>query len=103
VRERAQGRARRRLLCPEGHRYSTVGLALATNRDTVKAPWLAIRALEMDAAGLDYLAKQSPDHAATSRRDEADGARGAAQRLRAHAAEAQRRLDALDRTESQRA
>ena len=82
--------------CEEGHRFTAVALALATNRGSVRALWSAIRALEDDAAGLDYLAGRAHEPRAADRKQEAQEAREAALRLRAYANAAQRRLDALD-------
>jgi hypothetical protein len=82
--------------CAEGHRFTAVALALATNGDAVRALWSAIRALEDDAAGLDYLADRAGDPCAADRRQEASDAREAALRLRGYASAAQRRLDPLD-------
>lgn len=85
--------------CDEGHEFTAIGLALATNQASVRTLWLAIHALENDAAGLDYLAGQ--DHPRASQRQrEAAQARDAAQRLRGYAKAAQDRLDALDATVS---
>jgi hypothetical protein len=81
--------------CPEGHSYTAIGLAMATTRKTVSALWSAIRALEDDAAGLEYLAQQQPEAHAAARRREAKESRAAAEHLRVHASAAQRRLEAL--------
>lgn len=85
------------LLCPEGHTYTSLALALATNRGTVAALWRAVRALEDDAAGLTYLAQRDGFGSSEARLTEAGQTREAALRLREHAADAQRRLDALAR------
>jgi hypothetical protein len=81
--------------CPQGHEYTAIDLALATNSNTVKALWLAVRALEDDAAGLDHLTQKYPQFNVPARRREAEAARTAAQQLRQHAGAAQQRLDAL--------
>lgn len=84
------------LSCAEGHSYTSISLALATNREVVRALWLAIRSLDDDALGLTHLAQRYPDHLAGSRLQEAAEARAAAERLRTHAAAAQRRLRSLE-------
>jgi hypothetical protein len=84
-----------RLLCSEGHNYTSLALALATNSGTVRALWRAIRALEDDAAGLTYLAGRQDYGSSSARLAEAAEAREAAFRLREHAAAAQRRLNVL--------
>lgn len=84
--------------CQEDHHYSVVGLALTTNIAALRALWLAIRALENDAASLDYMASQYGDGfgmSAHARRGEAAAAVAAAEMLRDHAQRAQDRLDAL--------
>jgi len=84
--------------CPEGHRYTVIGLALTTNISAVPALWMAIRALEDDAGSLRYMASQHGDTlgmSADERRREAAEAMEAAETLRAHAQRAQNRLDAL--------
>ena len=82
--------------CRENHRYTLAGLALATNIAAVNALWLAIRALDDDAAGLEYLASAGARQPrAAQLLEQAASAREAASRLRTFAAEAQQRLDAL--------
>lgn len=84
------------LRCPEGHDYTPIALSMATNRSTVEALWLAIRALEDDAAGLRHLARLPEYEArAQARLQEAEAAAAAAARLRQHAEDAQRRLESL--------
>lgn len=85
-------------VCREDHRYSALGLALTTNVSALRALWMAIRALEDDAASLDFLATHHGDsfgQMAEARRGEAAATRGAAETLREHARLAQQRLDAL--------
>lgn len=74
-----------------------MGLALATNIAAVNALWRAIRALEDDAAGLEWLTQRAAVDAplALAQRREAREARQAAASLRAYAEQAQQRLDAL--------
>ena len=89
--------------CAEDHFYTVVGLALTTNISALKALWMAIRALEDDAAGLEYMAGHYGDDfgmSAVKRGEEALAAREAADRLRIHARRAQTRLDALPSTPS---
>ena len=84
--------------CREDHDYTVVGLALTTNIAALRALWVAIRALEEDAAGLGYMAEHYGDDyglSAESRRAEAKAALEAAELLRGHARRAQQRLDAL--------
>ena len=84
--------------CPEDHHYSVVGLALTANIAALRAIWLAIRALEDDAASLSYMAKKYGNEfglSAEARQGEADAALDAAAMLRGHAQRAQSRLDAL--------
>jgi hypothetical protein len=84
--------------CPEGHHYTVVGLALTTNVAALRALWMAIRALEDDAASLSYMAEHYGDDygmSADARRAEAAAALAAATMLRTHARRAQDRLDAL--------
>lgn len=84
--------------CREDHRYTIIGLALTTNIDALRALWLAIRALENDAAGLELMAAKYGDRLglpAEARRREAVAALDAAGLLRGHARRAQERLDAL--------
>ena len=83
------------LHCPEGHEYTLLSLSLATNRRTVEALWLAIRALEDDAAGLRLLAERPGALLPQDRGREADAAQQAAVHLRTYAVAAQQRLDAL--------
>ncbi len=85
------------VVCREGHRYTELGLALATNIAAVNALWRAIRALEDDAAGLEWLTGRAAVDAprALAQRREAREARQAAASLRAYAEQAQQRLDAL--------
>lgn len=84
--------------CPEDHHYTAVGLALTTNLAALRAIWMAIRALEDDAASLNYMAENYGDSLgmpAERRRTEAAAARDAAGLLRVQAHQAQQRLDAL--------
>ncbi len=84
--------------CPEDHVYTVIGLALTTNIAALRALWLAIRALEDDAASLNYMAGKYGDgfgSSAEARRAEAAAALAAASTLRDHARRAQARLDAL--------
>lgn len=81
--------------CRENHRYTRVGLALATNIAAVNALWLAIHALEDDAAGLEYMSTLAGREPLPTQLEQAASARGAARRLREYADEAQQRLDAL--------
>ena len=84
--------------CREDHRYTVIGLALTTNIGALRALWLAIRALEDDAAGLELMAAKYGDRfglPAAARRREAVAALDAAGLLRGHARRAQDRLDAL--------
>lgn len=84
--------------CSEAHDYTVLDLALTTNIAALRAIWQAIRALEDDAASLNYMAQNYGDgygmHAET-RRDEADAALAAAKILRGQAQRAQQRLHAL--------
>lgn len=84
--------------CSEEHHYTVVGLALTTNIAALRALWLAIRALEDDAASLKYMSLHYGDQfgmSADRREAEADAALDAAKILRVHAKRAQDRLDAL--------
>lgn len=84
--------------CPEDHHYTVVGLALTTNIAALRALWMAIRALEDDAASLTYMAAHYGDDygmSSDARRAEAEAALAAAETLRSHAQRAQDRLDAL--------
>ena len=84
--------------CQEDHRYTVIGLALTTNIAALRALWLAIRALEDDAASLNYMATKYGDRfglPAEARRREATAALDAASLLRGHARRAQERLNAL--------
>lgn len=84
--------------CEEEHRYTVVGLALTNNLAAVRALWMAIRALEEDAAGLQFMATKYGDgfgQSAEARRAEAEAALEAAALLRDLARRAQQRLDAL--------
>jgi hypothetical protein len=84
--------------CREAHQYTVLGLALTTNIAALRALWMAIRALEDDAASLTYMATNYGDQfglPADARRAEADAALQAARMLREHAQRAQKRLDAL--------
>lgn len=87
------------LVCSEGHSYTSLGLALASNLTAVNALWRAIRALEDDAAGLEWSARRAADagDASTAGHHEADAAAGreAARSLRVLAEQTQQRLDAL--------
>ncbi len=88
-------------VCPNGHVFDAVGLSLATNIAATRALWLAVNAMEDDAAGLAWRAQRSPavDGAeslqAESLLAEARAARDAATTLRVLATAAQRRLDGL--------
>lgn len=84
--------------CTEDHQYTVVGLALTTNIAALRAIWLAIRALEDDAASLTYMSSHCGDKfgMAAERRDaEAVAALEAAALLRVHVRRAQERLDGL--------
>lgn len=84
--------------CQEDHHYTVIGLALTSNIAAVRALWMAIRALEDDAAGLEYMASHYGDGfgmSAAARREEAKAALAAANSLREHARRAQNRLDEL--------
>jgi hypothetical protein len=85
-------------ICTESHRYTVIGLALTTNIAALRAVWLAVRALEEDAASLTFMAERYGDDfgmAADARLSEADAATAAAGVLRSHARSAQDRLDML--------
>lgn len=87
--------------CQEAHDYTVLDLALTTNIAALRAIWQAIRALEDDAASLNYMAQNyGDDHGipAKTRRDEADAAIATAKILRGHAQRAQERLHALPAT-----
>ena len=84
--------------CKDDHHYTVVSLALTTNLAALRAIWLAIRALEDDAASLNYMAATYGDHygmPAERRRSEASAATAAAEMLRGHARRAQQRLESL--------
>jgi hypothetical protein len=86
--------------CTESHHYTVIGLALTTNIAALRSLWMAIRALEADAASLHYMAQHYGSAEefglpASERRKEADAAYEAATVLRGHARRAQARLDAL--------
>ena len=85
------------IICTEGHRFTADGLALAGNLIAVRALWLAILALEDDAAGLEWLLRQgrAPAHHQESLAAQAAEGRAAARVLREHARAAQERLDNL--------
>ena len=85
------------LECHEQHRYTPLELARSTNQAAVLGLWRAIRLLEDDAAGLEWLAdrEDAEPPAAAARREEAASARAAAAEMRARVTEAQRRLKAL--------
>jgi hypothetical protein len=83
--------------CASGHSFDAEGLSLATNMAAARALWLAVRAMEDDAAGLEWRAGRADTDDAT-RKDllgDAEGARSAAASLRMLASAAQRRLDGL--------
>lgn len=83
--------------CASGHVFDSEGLSLATNMAAARALWLAVRALEDDAAGLSWRAGRSrvaPETRA-GLLEQADGARSAASSLRRLAVAAQQRLDGL--------
>jgi hypothetical protein len=83
--------------CPSGHVFDSEGLSLATNMAAARALWLAVRALEDDAAGLAWRAGRSRVEPGTRAGllEQAEGARTAASSLRVLAAAAQQRLDGL--------
>jgi hypothetical protein len=83
-------------VCPNGHVFEAEGLSLATNMAAARALWLAVNAMEDDAAGLAWRAQRhAPDGGAQALLAEAQAAREAAASLRALAGAAQRRLDGL--------
>lgn len=84
-----------RLACEQQHAFTADGLTLASNLAAVNALWLAIRALEDDAACLDWRIRtgQTGDHALYA--EQAAAGRAAAQHLRKMAQAAQARLDQL--------
>lgn len=84
-------------LCPNGHVFDAAGLSLATNMASARALWLAVRAMEDDAAGLSWRADRTNEtaDAKVTLLSQAEDARSAAASLRVLAAAAQRRLDDL--------
>lgn len=83
-------------VCANGHVYDAEGLSLATDIAAARSLWLAVNAMEDDAAGLAWRAQRSPGgEAAETLLAEAKAARDAAASLRVLAAAAQRRLDGL--------
>ncbi len=90
-------RTDREAACPNGHVFDPEGLSLATNMAAARALWLAVSAMEDDAAGLAWRAHRSSTNSTAEKAllAEADGARAAAGSLRVLAAAAQRRLDGL--------
>lgn len=85
------------LACEQQHAFTPDGLTLASNLAAVKALWMAIRALEDDAAGLEWrLGQRTPaDHLHAEYERQAAATREAARHLREMAGAAQARLDAL--------
>lgn len=83
--------------CPNGHVFDPEGLSLATNMAAARALWLAVSAMEDDAAGLAWRSRRSSTgaEAAEALSAEAQAARDAAASLRVLATAAQRRLDGL--------
>jgi hypothetical protein len=82
--------------CPNGHVFDAEGLSLATNMAAARALWLAVSAMQDDAAGLAWRAQRSgAGETADALLVEAQAARDAATTLRRLAAAAQRRLDTL--------
>ncbi len=83
-------------VCVNGHVFDLEGLSLATNMLAARALWLAVNAMEDDAAGLAWRARSSPaGESAETLLAEAQAARDAAASLRVLAVAAQRRLDNL--------
>lgn len=83
-------------VCANGHVFDAEGLSLAINMGAARALWLAVNAMEDDAAGLAWRAQRSPARGgAEALLVEAQAARDAAGSLRVLAAAAQRRLDGL--------
>lgn len=85
------------VVCPNGHVFDAEGLSLATNMAAARALWLAVHAMEDDAAGLSWRAERTGGNAQASVAllVEATAARTAAGSLRVLALAAQRRLDGL--------
>lgn len=83
--------------CANGHVFDATGLSLATNMGAARALWLAVSAMQDDAAGLAWRAKQPEVAEGTSASllEQAQEAREAAVALRVLASAAQRRLDGL--------
>lgn len=83
--------------CDNGHRFTPEGLAFAVNQAAVRALWLAIRALQDDAAGLEWMLREgrAPEHQRENYARQAAEGRQAAEVLLAHAQAAQDRLDRL--------
>ncbi len=89
------------LVCAHGHTFTSDGLALAGNLAVVNALWVAIRAVEDDAAGLEWLVRsgQGPEQLRAQYMEQAAEGREAAAVLRALAVAAQARLAALPLTQ----
>ena len=82
--------------CGNGHVFDAEGLSLATNMAAARALWLAVNAMEDDAAGLTWRAQRTPSgERADALVREATAARDAAASLRKLANAAQLRLDGL--------
>ena len=82
--------------CANKHVFKVEGLSLATNLLAARALWLAVTAMEDDAAGLAWRAQRTPaGRTAEALLAQAQGARDAATTLRVLAVAAQQRLDAL--------
>jgi hypothetical protein len=81
--------------CPTGHVFDPEGLSLATNMAAARALWLAVSAMEDDAAGLSWRAQRVVSGGQEALLAEAQAARDAAATLRVLAKAAQQRLDGL--------
>lgn len=83
--------------CSTGHVFDAASLTLAGNMAAARALWMAMRAMEDDAAGLNWRAGQAytPPEVSIELRAEEQTAREAAAALRLLAKAAQQRLDAL--------
>lgn len=83
--------------CERDHAFTSEGLTLAGNLAAVQALWLAIRALEDDAAGLDWVVKtgRCPANRQGEYARQAAENREAARALRVMAEAAQARLNSL--------
>lgn len=90
--------------CDNGHRFTPEGLALVSNHGAVAALWLAITALEDDAAGLEWMVREgrAPEHLRDNYVVQAAEGKSAADVLRRHAQAAQGRLDSLPHAPSRR-